>query len=314
MYSTAKNHSRRRTDLKYRYKLGRSTYETDQTVTAGILLLPTLFALVFLLIYPVVNLFYLSFTQTNTITGISKFIGLDNYRFLFKNEIFRKAVGNTFVFTAVKLVLEVSISLVLAVMLDSRIPCKKFLRICYFAPVIVPVVASSMVFMWLYDPQIGPINQLLKLLHLPTSNFIYSEKTALFSIIMFAVWRGIGYDIVVFISGLQGISENAIEAARIDGASEIQIFFKVKLPLLRPIISFVVMMGLIGCFQAFTEVDIMTDGGPDNSTMLMVNYIYKQAFGNSKMGRGAAASMILFMIILVFTVIQKYMNDKKETY
>ena len=300
--------------MKYRFRLGRRNYETNQVIVAFALLLPTFVALAVLFVYPVLNVFYLGFTQTNTITGISKFIGLQNYEFLFKNEIFRQALKNTFVFTLLKIVLEISISLILAVMLDMAIPLRKYLRISYFAPVIVPVVASSIIFMWLYDPQIGPLNQFLKFLHLPTSSFIYAEDTALVSIVLFAVWRGIGYDIIVFISGLQGINENAIEAVKIDGASELQIFFRIKLPLLRPVLAFVVMMGLIGCFQAFTEVDIMTDGGPNNSTILMVNYIYKQAFGNSKMGRGAAASMVLFVIILTFTIIQKVINDRKETY
>lgn len=300
--------------MKYRFRLGRRNYETNQVIVAFALLMPTFVALAVLFVYPVINVFYLGFTQTNTITGISKFIGLQNYKFLFKNEIFRQALKNTFVFTLLKIVLEISISLILAVMLDMAIPLRKYLRISYFAPVIVPVVASSIIFMWLYDPQIGPLNQFLKFLHLPTSSFIYAEDTALVSIVLFAVWRGIGYDIIVFISGLQGINENAIEAAKIDGASELQIFFRIKLPLLRPVLAFVVMMGLIGCFQAFTEVDIMTDGGPNNSTILMVNYIYKQAFGNSKMGRGAAASMVLFVIILTFTIIQKVINDRKETY
>ena len=300
--------------MKYRFRLGRRNYETNQVIVAFALLLPTFVALAVLFVYPVLNVFYLGFTQTNTITGISKFIGLQNYEFLFKNEIFRQALKNTFVFTLLKIVLEISISMILAVMLDMAIPLRKYLRISYFAPVIVPVVASSIIFMWLYDPQIGPLNQFLKFLHLPTSSFIYAEDTALVSIVLFAVWRGIGYDIIVFISGLQGINENAIEAVKIDGASELQIFFRIKLPLLRPVLAFVVMMGLIGCFQAFTEVDIMTDGGPNNSTILMVNYIYKQAFGNSKMGRGAAASMVLFVIILTFTIIQKVINDRKETY
>lgn len=298
--------------MKYRYKLGHNVYETHQTTAAAILLLPTFVALFFLYIYPALQVFWLGFTQTNTITGISKWIGLDNYRFLFKNEIFLKSVANTFIFTFVKLFLEVSISLMLAVFLDMNIPMRKYLRVCYFLPVIVPVVASSIIFMWLYDPQIGPLNQLLKFLHLPTSNFIYGTDSALFSIIIFAVWRAIGYDIIVFISALQGINQNAIEAAKIDGASESQILFRIKLPLLRPVIAFVVMMGLIGCFQSFTEVDIMTDGGPEHSTILMVNYIYKQAFGNSKMGRGAAASVVLFVIILAFTIIQKRLNAKKE--
>lgn len=199
-------------------------------------------------------------------------------------------------------------------MLDATIPFRKYLRICYFAPVIVPVAASSIIFMWLYDPQIGPLNQFLQFLHLPTSYFIYAKESALMSIVAFAVWRGIGYDIIIFISGLQGISESAIEAAKVDGANDFQTLLHIKLPLLKPIIAFVIMMGLIGCFQAFTEVDIMTDGGPDNSTILMVNYIYKQAFGNSRMGRGAAASMILFVIILVLTIIQKGINTRDNDY
>lgn len=300
--------------MKYHYRFRNRVYETRQTIVAITLLIPTLIALFFFFIYPVFHVFYLSFTSTNTITGVSKFIGLDNFRFLFKNEIFRKAVLNTFIFTLFKLTMEVVISLLLAVMLDMAIPFRKLLRICYFLPVIVPVVASSIIFMWLYDPQLGPINQILKALHLSPSYFIYDAKTSLMSIIIYAVWRAIGYDIIVFISGLQGINQNAIEAAKIDGATELQILTRIKLPLLKPVISFVIMMGAIGCFQAFTEVDIMTDGGPNNSTMLMVNYIYKQAFGNSKMGRGAAASMVLFLIILAITVIQKVLSSKRDNY
>ena len=298
--------------MKYRYRLGKNTYETAQTGVAFVLLLPTLIALGLLFIYPVIQVFALSFTSTNTITGISTPIGWKNYTYLVNNAIFQKAFVNTWVFTGAKIVLEVTIALVLAVLLDAHIPWRKFLRISYFAPVIVPVVASSIVWMWLYDPQLGPLNQLLRFLGLPTSNYIYSQDSALMSIAAFAVWRGIGYDIIVFISGLQGISDTVVEAARIDGANERQIFFRVKLPLMRPILAFVIMMGLIGCFQAFTETDIMTGGGPNNSTLLMVNYIYGQAFGNAKMGRGAAASVILFAVIFLLTLIQKILGDRKE--
>ena len=259
-----------------------------------------------------VRLFSLSLTSTNTITNQSTYIGLKNYAYLLKNAMFQKAFGNTLFFTVTKLALEIVISLVLAVMLDMYIPWRKFLRISYFLPVIVPVVASSIIWMWLYDPAIGPLNQLLRFLGLPTSNYIYAESSALMSIVAFAVWRGIGYDIIIFISGLQGISDSVVEAARIDGANEGQIFRHIKLPLLSPIVMFVVMMGMIGCFQAFTEVDIMTGGGPNNSTMLMANYIYTQAFGNAKMGRGAAASVLLFAVIFLLTMVQKVMSDRKE--
>lgn len=112
------------------------------------------------------------------------------------------------------------------------------------------------------------------------------------SIIIFSVWRGVGYDVVVFLSGLQGIPDSCMEAARVDGASEWQTFWRIKLPLMKPMVAFVLMMGFIGSFQSFTEVDVMTPGGgPNQSTLLVVNYIYEQAFGNAKMGRGAAASV-----------------------
>lgn len=298
--------------MKYRYRLGKQSYETAQTTAAAVLLLPTLVTLGFLFIYPVVRVFALSLTNTNTITNQSTYVGLRNYGYLLRNAIFQKAFLNTALFTVGKLTLEVLFSLVLAAALDANVPWRKYLRISYFAPVIVPVVASSIIWMWLYDPALGPLNQILKACGLPGSNYIYGQNSALISIIVFAVWRGIGYDIIIFISGLQGISDAVVEAARIDGASEKQIFFSIKLPLLRPIIGFVVMMGLIGCFQAFTEVDIMTGGGPNNSTILLVNYIYGQAFGNAKMGRGAAASVLLFAVIFVLTLVQKLMSDRKE--
>lgn len=298
--------------MKYRYRLGQNSYETAQTATAAVLLLPTLIALGFLFIDPVIRLFALSFTSTNTITNQSTWMGMKNYTYLVKNAIFLKAFGNTWIFTAVKLTAEVTISLLLAVLLDVRIPCRKYLRVSYFAPVIVPVAASSIIWMWLFDPMLGPLNQAMRFLGLAGSDYIYAESSALMSITAFAVWRGIGYDIIIFLSGLQGISDAVVEAARIDGAREWQILARVKLPLMRPIVMFVAMMGLIGCFQAFTEVDIMTGGGPNNSTLLMVNYIYSQAFGNAKMGRGAAASVLLFVVIFLMTLMQKVMSDRKE--
>lgn len=298
--------------MKYRYRLGRQSYETSQTVTAAVLLLPTLVALGFLFIAPVVRVFALSFTSTNTITNVSQWIGMKNYTFLLKNAMFRKAFVNTCLFTLGKLTLEIVISLLLAVLLDAHIPCRKFLRVSYFAPVIVPVVASSTIWMWLYDPTLGPLNEALRFLGLPTSSYIYAQDSALASIVAFAVWRGVGYDIIIFLSGLQGISEDVVEAARMDGAGEARILTRVKLPLMRPVIAFVVMMGMIGCFQAFTEVDIMTQGGPNNATLLMVNYIYNQAFGNAKMGRGAAASVVLFAVIFVLTLLQKLLSERKE--
>jgi len=137
----------------------------------------------------------------------------------------------------------------------------------------------------------------------------------LLSVILFSVWKGLGYNIILFLAGLQSIPESYIEAARIDGASEKQIFFRIKLPLLSPVTSFVIMMSIINCFKVFTEVDVMTPNhGPLESTLLMVSYIYDQSFTRGKMGRGAASALILFVIIFVFTMLQRAFGRKNISY
>lgn len=299
--------------MSFRYSFAGKRYETNQTKAAYVLLAPTIFVLVALFIIPVIQVVKLSFTSLNSVTGTSKFIGFTNYIYLFTSRRFWQSVFNTTLFTIVKLTSEVVIALIIAVMLDTHVPFRKYLRISFFAPVVVPVVASSIIWIWFFDPTLGPFNQILVAFGLPQSKWLYGKSTALMSIALFSIWRGIGYDVIVFLSGLQGISDSYIEAAHVDGATNLQIFFKIKLPLMKPILAFVVMMGFIGCFQSFTEVDIMTpDGGPSGSTLLIVNYIYQQAFGNSKMGRGTAASILLFLIIFSMTYIQKKISYHKE--
>ena len=133
------------------------------------------------------------------------------------------------------------------------------------------------------------------------------------SIILFSVWHGLGYNVVLLLSGLQGVSGEYLEAAKLDGASEMQVIWHIKLPILKPIISFVVMMGIINAFKAFSEVNVMTpDGGPGYSTAMMVNYIYELAFTNGRMGRGAAASIILFVVIFALTTLRSKIGGSKE--
>ena len=303
--------AQKRAELKQKIR-ERLRAEWNPNITAWLLLTPALVCLLTFTVFPICRSLYLSMCKYTMITPQPQWIGLKNYDFLIGNAMFSKAFINTCFFTIGKLTGEVVLALLLAVLLDMKVPCRKWLRMSYFAPVIVPVVAASTIWMWLYDPSVGPLNELLRMVGLPTSNYIFSADSALASIVVFAVWRGVGYDIIIFLSGLQGISDDVIEAARIDGANEWNILTAIKLPLMAPIISFVIMMGMIGCFQAFTEVDIMTQGGPNNATILVVNYIYNQAFGNAKMGRGAAASVLLFAVIFVLTLIQKTMSDRKE--
>ncbi len=292
-----------------------SVYNLSEVGMGTLLLIPSAAFLIFIFIVPVIQVIQLSFTNYNTITGAMRGVGFANYVYLLTgdtSEYFYQALGHTVIYAAVRLAFDITIALLIAVMLDSNVPLKKFLRASYFAPVVVPIVASSLIWLWFYDVNIGPFNQILNWLGLPSCKWLLSEKTSLMSIILFSIWKGLGYNVILFLAGLQNISDSYIEAGRIDGASNSQLFWKIKLPLLRPIMSFVIMMDLIGAFKVFTEVNVMTpDGGPLRSTMLLVNYIYELAFTNGRMGRASACALILFLIIFICTMVQRKIGASK---
>jgi len=301
----------RRTKMQKVTILGEKYTLTD--MRAGFLLLvPSLVFLAFLFIYPVIRVVHLSLTNFSMMTGTMEFVGLRNYEYLLRNERFWMSLVNTSFYAAVKLTLDTSLALIIALMLDSRVPVKRFLRSAYFAPVVVPIVASSLIWIWFYDPTVGPFNQILTWLGLPTLRWLYHENTALISILVFSIWKGLGYNIILFLAGLQNIQDSYLEAARVDGASEWSIFWRVKFPLLRPVTSFILMIGIINSFKVFTEVNVMTPKGAESWTLLIVNYIYEQAFTNGRMGRASAASLLLFIIIFTLTMLQRLIGARKS--
>jgi ABC-type sugar transport system permease subunit len=290
-------------------------YEVAQVRAALILSTPLLVSLLALFVLPVILVVIMSFTNWSLSNPARAFVGLKNYDFIVHDARFWKAFGNTLFFSVFKIAVDTCLALFLAVLLDKKLALRKYFRIAYFAPVIVPIVASSLIWIWFYDPGIGPFNQILSALGLPKSKWLYGEHSSLLSIIVFSIWKGLGYNIILFLAGLQGIPESFIEAAAIDGASPRQIFFKIKLPLLAPVTSFIVMMGIINSLKVFTEVNVMTpDGGPLQSTLLMVSYIYDQSFTRGRMGRGAAAALILFAVIFAFTLLQRAFGKKTVDY
>ncbi len=290
--------------------LGR-TYEREQVTTAALLMTPVLFAVFMLFILPVVQVVLYSFTNMTT-SQRGTYVGLENFRYIMADTKFFLAIRNTTLFALLKLVFDTGLALAIALMLDSNIPLRKFLRSTYFAPVVVPVVASSLIWIWFFDPDVGPLNMILEGLGLRPLLWLNGKSTALVSILIFSVWKGIGYNVMLFLTGLQNIPDSYIEASKVDGASWWQSLVKIKLPLLRPITSFIVMIGIINTFKVFAEIDVMTPtGGPGYSTAMIVTYIYNQAFGRGKMGRACASSIILFVIIFILTQIQSRMNASK---
>jgi ABC-type sugar transport system permease subunit len=287
-------------------------FNTVEAIFGLCLMIPTVAFLAFTFVIPVVQVIQLSFTNFNMATGEMKQIGLSNYTYLLKNDRFWLSMWNTCKYSFLKLTLDTALALLIAVMLDQNIPLRSFLRSTYFAPVVVPMVASSLIWIWFYDPAVGPFNQILEWLGLEKLKWLYHEDTSMLSILFFSIWKGVGYNVILFLSGLQNISDSYLEAARLDGASEWQCFWKIKCPLLRPITSFVIMMGIINSFKVFTEINVMTpDGGPLGSTLLIVNYIYEQAFTHARMGRASAASLLLFIVIFVLTQIQSHIDSSK---
>ena len=289
-------------------------YHLGETCAAYTLLLPTIITLIVLFVLPLVILLVLSVHDFRlNKPELMPFNGIENFLYLFRAEKFWKAMRNTVIFAVIKLGLDVILALCIALLLDSKVWCRKLMRTIYFSPVVVPVVACSLIWLWFYDPTLGPLNQILTTLGLQPLQWLYDSKTAMMSIIIFSVWHGLGYNVVLLLSGLQGVSGEYLEAAKLDGATNLQVIWHIKLPILKPIISFVVMMGIINAFKAFSEVNVMTpDGGPGYSTAMMVNYIHELAFRNGRMGRGAAASIILFLVIYALTTLRAKIGGSKE--
>ena len=297
---------------KNKIKLFGREYHTNEVIIGILFIVPTLAFMVFTFILPVIDVVDLSLTNFNLKTRSMDYIKFENYKTLLETEDFWKSLLNTVKYSVMKLTLDTSLALFLAVLLDKNIKGKKFFRSSFFAPVVVPMVASSLIWIWFYDPAVGPFNQILGWLGLPKSEWLYHENSALWSILLFSLWKGVGYNIILFLSGLQNIPDSYTEAARLDGASGWQLFWKVKFPLLRPITSFVVMMGIINSFKVFAEFNVMTpDGGPLGSTKLIVSYIYEVAFTNGRMGRACACAVMLFLLIFVLTQFQSLVGAHK---
>ncbi len=251
-----------------------------------------------------------SFTNYDMFTT-RDFIGLKNYIELFKDDIFIKSMGNTFIYTIFTLFPTLIIGLLIALLANSTIIKTKICRTLIFMPHVVSMVAVSMIWIFLYDPTNGVFNQILKALGLPTFDFLMDPNMALPCLIVMGIWKGVGYNMIIFLSGLKSIPEHYYEAAKLDGSSSINTFFKITLPLLSPTTSFLLITGLIGSFNVFDQVNVMTNGGPLYRTTTIVHQIYTAGFSEYKLGYASAMSVILLIIIVIITVINFKLTQPK---
>ena len=277
----------------------------NENSSSLIFVMPAFVGILIFIIIPVFCSFGLSFTEWDLLNEI-KFAGLANYKEIFSDEVFLKILLNTFVFALSTTIFGVIIPLILAFILQSKIKGAEFFKVAYFLPFITPMIVIGVVWQWIFDPNIGFLNSVLHT-HL---TWLYDSALALPALIAVSVWKLIGYNMVIFLSGFSSIPNSVIEAAKIDGASGIKLFSKIIVPMLSPTIFFVTVITVISSMQVFDLIYLMTEGGPDNSTNVIVYAIYKNAFEFFDVGKSCALAYVLFVIILVLTLLQWHFRKK----
>lgn len=277
----------------------------NQSFAGWVFILPALIGTFIFIIIPVIYSFGLSFSKWDLLNPI-QFVGLANYKEIFSEPLFYKIFWNTVVFALTTSIFGVIIPLILACILNSKIRGSEFYKTAYFLPFITPMIVIGVVWEWIFDPNIGLLNHILHL-HI---NWLYDTHFAMPALIIVSVWKLIGYNMVIFLSSLSGISQSLFEAAKIDGATPVQTFKNVTVPLLSPTIFFVVIITAISSFQVFDLIYLMTQGGPLDSTNVLVYAIYKNAFEYFNVGKASAIAYVLFTLILVLTLIQWNLRKK----
>ena len=250
------------------------------------------------LIIPIGIAFVGSFHEWNPLSGTYRFLGLTNYKEVFTSSLFGKSMLNTLFFSVVVIFFRVSLGLGIAYAIYSPlVKYKSVFRTIYYMPIVTPMVAVAFVWKFMYNPQIGTINDLFGL----DINWLMNPKTALLAVIVMTIWKDFGYAVVMYIAGLYSLPSDALEAAKVDGASGRQVFWNIILPLLKPMTLFVVITSIISYIQAYVQILIMTEGGPGTSTYLASYIIYDEAFVKYNFGYASALSFVLFVVTAVFT-------------
>lgn len=291
-------------------KHGRPRHRTRTYLTGWSFILPNLIGFGVLTLYPVLSLFYMSFTNWN-ILGAAHWTGLANYRRLINDPTFHVALLNTLYYCALTIPLTLLASLGLALLLNTKLRGAAFFRTAAFFPYITSIVAIAVVWNLLFSSQYGPVDEVLKALGWSNPpGWLLSQDWAMLAVAIISTWREMGYYMVLFLAGLQAVPRELHEAARVDGANAVQRFFAVTLPGLRPTTFFVMVILTINSLKVFDLILVMTQGGPGTSTLVLSQFIYQTGFANYQFGYASAASVVLFLLSLIFTVAQFALNRR----
>jgi multiple sugar transport system permease protein len=273
--------------------------------TAYLFLAPGLLLFAAFRVYPLLDGLWLSFTNARLGRSASTWVGLANYQRLLDDTRFHTSLANTAFYTVASTIPILAVPLALAVALNRGIALRTFLRGAFFFPFTLSVVTVGLTWLWLLDPVVGPLNYYLRSAGVPVRPWLADPATAMWAIIATTVWWVTGYYLVIYLAGLQDIPRDLYEAAAIDGAGGWRSFWAITLPLLRPVMLFVFVTHIIGSFQIFGQVFILTEGGPGDATRTVVQHLYETAFRSFfHFGSASAMAWVLFAVILVFSVLQ----------
>ncbi|WP_254659853.1 carbohydrate ABC transporter permease [Paenibacillus sp. KS1] len=286
-----------------------------EALVGWLFLLPEIVGMLMLNVFALGFSLYLSFTDWDLLSGVSgiKFAGLQNFIHLFQDPTIWKALYNNLVYTVLTVPIPIALALVLAVVIHSKVYFKDYFKVVFFIPYISSIIAVAAVWSILFHPSLGPINQFL--MDLGISNppkWLVDPKTSLIAVAIISAWAGLGYTIIIYMAGLSNISEELYEAAEIDGATGLKKFFNITIPLLRPTTFFLLITMLIGSFKVFDIISYLTEGGPDNSSTVIVFRIYQEGFVNYNMGYASAISWLLFAIIGLITAATWKMRQEES--
>lgn len=274
-----------------------------RTVKGYLFLLPGLSMFVMWLLIPIVFSLYLSFHEWTMVDPLKPFVGLENFVNIFKDKDILRSLKNTAIYT-LNVPIGLAISLGVALLMNKKIKGINLLRLLYFLPSISSFVAISIVWQWIYNPEFGLLNYLLSFFKIPPQRWLSDPKTAMVSIMIMTIWMNLGYQMVIYLAGLKSIPSYLYEVAEIDGANAWHKFVYITLPMLQPTTVFLLITSVIGSFQVFTPVYVMTQGGPAGSTNVIVYHIYNTAWKSFRMGYASAQSWFLFLLIFIASFIQ----------
>ncbi|MFC7322441.1 carbohydrate ABC transporter permease [Halobacillus campisalis] len=300
-------------DKKPRYKKKRmKSQKFREAATGYFFLAPALILLGIFLLYPMGAAFYYSFTDFYILTPNDvSFIGFENFSYILSDAEFRQAFWNTVYFAVIVVPVQLAVALGLALLINKKIRFRVFFRTAFFSPVVMSLVVVSILWTFMYNPNEGLINELLGLFGIPAQPFLNSPDQAMNSIIVMSVWQGAGFQMMIFLAGLQNIPTHLYEAADIDGASKWQKFLNVTLPGLRNIALFIFITITIAAFKLLVQPMIMTQGGPLGTTKSLVYHIYETGFNYRDVGYASAMAVVFTVIVLAVTIIQRMLTREE---